>query len=304
MAEICSCETIMGNTGVPTCYSALKLGKGIFMTPTFANDGTKNVIDTTDTLNDAYFTALINNADPSKRLYPLQKLNAVASERADPTYDTRSDGGNAFVKDGIRSYSFEIWEGGARLKKELDKGRCREFSFYIFNEGQLIGMDLTDEQLELAPIRIAKDSLVVSYMFPDDSKVEKINVKFQFNQSENDGNLSFVEVESDVDLTGYRGLLDIYSTVSNIAATGFKVKLKNKYGPANVVSADSGLIITDFSLYNLTNSAAVTISAVTEVSDGEYDFTIPSTVGKTLRLTPTKTGRDYKAVVSNTFITP
>ena len=77
MAEICSCETVMGNTGLPSCYKALTLATGIFMTPTYGNDGTKNVIDTTDTIDDAYILAAINNADQSKRWFPLQKLNAV-----------------------------------------------------------------------------------------------------------------------------------------------------------------------------------------------------------------------------------
>ena len=229
MAEICSCETVMGNTGLPSCYKALTLATGIFMTPTYGNDGTKNVIDTTDTIDDAYILAAINNADQSKRWFPLQKLNAVTSERAEPTYDTRSDGGNAFVKQGIRSFNFEIWEGGARFKKMLDKGRCREFSFFIINEGRIIGLDLTDEQLELAPIRIAKDSLVVNYLFATDTTVEKVSVSFQFDQRENDGNLSYVEVADDADLTGYRGLLDIYSTIVANTLTTITIKLFNKY---------------------------------------------------------------------------
>jgi len=53
MAEICSCETVMGNTGLPSCYKALTLASGIFMTPTYANDGTKNVITTSVAVDDA-----------------------------------------------------------------------------------------------------------------------------------------------------------------------------------------------------------------------------------------------------------
>lgn len=303
MAEICSCETVMGNTGLPSCYKALTLATGIFMTPTYANDGTKNVIDTTDTIDDAYILAAINNADQSKRWFPLQKLNAVTSERAEPTFDTRSDGGQAFVKQGIRNFSFEIWEGGARFKKQLDKGRCREFSFFIINEGRIIGLDLTDEQLELAPIRIAKDSLVVNYLFATDTTVEKVSVSFQFDQRENDGNLSYVEVEDDADLTGYRGLLDIYSEIVQNTLTTVTVKLFNKYGAANNKNVLTGLVAGDFALYNVTDSAAVTVGSVVESPEGTYLISFTAqTANDVLRITPTKAGYDFTAVIALTTV--
>lgn len=303
MAEICSCETVMGNTGLPSCYKALTLASGIFMTPTYANDGTKNVIDTTDTINDAYILAAINNADQSKRWFPLQKLNAVTSERAEPNFDTRTDGGQAFVKQGIRNFSFEIWEGGSRFKKMLDKGRCREFSFFIINEGRIVGLDLTDEQLELAPIRIAKDSLVVNYLFASDTTVEKVAVTFQFDQRENDGNLSYIEVADDADLTGYRGLLDIYSEIVQNTLTTITVKLFNKYGAANNKNVLTGLVAGDFALYNVTDSAAVTVSSCVESPEGTYLLTFTAqTESDVVRITPTKAGYDFTSVIANTTI--
>ena len=306
MAEICSCETVMGNTGLPSCYKALTLASGIFMTPTYANDGTKNVITTSVAVNDAFITAKINNADQSKRWFPLQKLNAVASERAEPTFDTRSDGGQAFVKQGIRNFSFEVWEGGARFKKQLDKGRCREFSFFIINDGRVIGLDLTDEQLELAPIRIAKDSLVVNYLFATDTTVEKVGVSFQFDQRENDGNLSYVEVADDADLTGYRGLFDIYSTIVSNTLTTITIKLFNKYGAANNKSGLTGLIAGDFALMDITSSpTAITVSSCDESSvvEGQYVLTFTAqTESDVVRITPTKAGYDFTAVIANTTI--
>ncbi|MEB3151461.1 MAG: hypothetical protein VKL60_20895 [Sphaerospermopsis sp.] len=303
MAEICSCETVMGNTGLPSCYKALKVATGIFMTPTYANDGTKNVIDVTDTIDDAYITAAINNADQSKRWYPLQKPNNVTSERAEPVFDTRSDGGRAKVKDGIRTFNFELWEGGARLKKMIDKGGCRDFSFFIINEGRIIGLDLTDEQLELAPIRIAKDSLVANYLMATDTTVEKIAISLQFDQRENDGNLSYVEVADDADLTGYRGLLDIYSEIVQNTLTTITVKLFNKYGAANNKNVLTGLVAADFALYNVTDSAAVTVSSCVENPEGSYLLTFTAqTANDVLRITPTKAGYDFTAVIALTSI--
>jgi hypothetical protein len=274
------------------------------MTPTYANDGTKNVIDTTDTIDDAYILAAINNADPSKRWYPLQKINNVTSERAEPTFDTRSDGGRAKVKDGIRTFNFEIWEGGARLKKMIDKGGCREFSFFIINEGRIIGLDATDQQLELTPIRIAKDSMVVNYLIATDTTVEKIAVSLQFDQRENDGSLSYVNVADDADLTDYKGLLDIYSEIVANTLTTITIKLFNKYGPANNKNVLTGLVAGDFALMDITGSpTAITVSSCAESPDGTYLLTFTAqTESDVVRITPTKTGYDFTAVIANTTI--
>lgn len=304
MSVICSCDTIMGNTGYPSCLDVLKVGKGVFFVPTYDSTGARNFIDATDTLNDAYFEALISNVDKTKRFYPLQKMKTIASTRAEDVVETFSDGTRRKLKDGIRDFSFDIIEGGAQLKKQLDSGACTDMSFYIFNAGQLIGMDLTGERLELHPIKIGKDSLSVSYIFSDDAVGEKLNVSFQFDQDEYDGNLALVTAEEDVVFTEYRGLIDIYATYSSITATGFTAKLQTRYGALNSSRADKGLLIGDFALYNITDSTSITITSVTEVSDGVYNFVIPSTVAKTLRLTPTATGRDYAAVVAKTFVTP
>lgn len=64
---ICNCASNgMNNTGyacVPIFYST----KMIMLVPTYKSDGTKNYIASTDTLNQAYFDAKINNADAAQR---------------------------------------------------------------------------------------------------------------------------------------------------------------------------------------------------------------------------------------------
>ena len=307
MSAICSCDTVIGNVGLPGCYKGATVPKGVFLVPQFANDGTKNEIDATDTIDDAYILAMVRNVDPSKRWYPLQDIKNVTTDRADPVYDTAGDGSKAFVKDGIRTYSFESWKGGARLKKQLDKARCTEFGFYTIEDGRINGIDLTDERLILSPIRIATDSLVIKYVAPTDSLKEKLLVTFDLDQREDDGNFSYIEVEDDADLTGYRGLLDIFSEISNKSTTGFKARLFNKYIAMNdeTGGALEGLVAGDFALHNVTDSSAVTITTAVEAPAGVYTFTFSAqTSADVLRLTPTKAGYDFAEVVTNTIVVP
>jgi hypothetical protein len=294
----------MGNTGSPSCIQALNIGKGVFFVPTYDSTGVRNFIDVTDTLDDAYFAALISNADKTKRFYPLQKAKALTTARAEDVVQTAPSGERRKLKDGIRDFSFQIWEGGAPLKKQLDSGACTDMSFYIFNNGQLIGMDLTGEGEKLHPIRIAKDSLSIPYGFTTDGEGETVTISFQFDQDEYDGNLSFVTPDDDVVFTEYKGLIDIYSKVTAITTTGFTVELFSKHNALNNRNKDKGKEIGDFVLYNITNSTAITVTSVTETENGKYVFVIPTSASKTLRLTPSGTGRDYAKVIANTFVTP
>lgn len=301
MSAICSCNMVIGNTGLPGCSLGASVTKGVFLVPQFANDGTKNEIDVSVAINDAYILAKVRHADASKRWYPIQDIKNVTTDRADPVYDTASDGTKHFVKEGIRTFSFESYKGGSRLKKQIDKARCRDFAYFAIEDGRINGIDLTDSQLILSPIRIGSASLVVKYISPTDAIKEKLLVSFDIDQRELDSNMSFIEVADDADLTGYRGLLDIHSTIVATHATSIKVSLFNKFGAANNKNVLSGLLAADFALYNTTTSAAVTVISSVESPDGTYLLTFASqTVGNVVRITPTKAGYDFTAVVALT----
>jgi len=63
------------------------------------------------------------------------------------------------------------------------------------------------------------------------------------------------------------------SQVGTGTTTGFSAKLTLDYGNAKTKLPISGLVAGDFVLYNVTDSAAVTISTCTESPDGTYAFT-------------------------------
>jgi len=300
--EICSCESIMGNLGVPKCYAELGLASGIIFVSKYANDGTKNVVDITDTLDMVYFEAKVSHADPSKRWYFLPKLEEFATTRAEPVIEESSSGRKRKVKDGARDVTFQKWEGGAQLKAQLDKGGCSELSFFAYTSKMLIGMEKVAN--EMAPIDIESGSFFVNYFYPTTANRERLDITLQFSQDEYDGALSFITPESDVLFTELRSPIDIYSTVSAITTTGFTVKMFTKYGALNDRGKDAGLVLADFVVFNTTDSAVITATSVTETVDGTYVFVIPATVSKTIRLTPSAEGRDYANVVANTFVTP
>lgn len=302
---LCKCGTSGGNLGVKSCYEAFGVGVGVFLLQTFKADGTRNSIPAATDVDDAFISAKVNNADLAQRWYPLQNIKAITSERADDVTEEAPDGSLTYIKDGVRPYGFYVLKGGAQLKKNVDKSRCKDYSFFIITkDNQLIGMDLTGGTA-LFPIRIEPSTLAAKLALTTDTTAEKVNISFQFDQREDDGNLSALDVNEDASLTGYNGLLDIKSTASTITTTGFKLALNDYFGPLNGKGKLTGLISADFALYNVNDSAAVVATSVTEGPDGTYTFVFAAQgTGEKIRVTPTKDGYDFSAVVANLVAIP
>jgi hypothetical protein len=299
---LCKCSDGLSNTGMPTCLATLPLPDGLYVVNTFDSDGNRNSIEAGTSIDDEYVLDKINEADKSKRWYPVQKLTNLTSERADPIIDEASNGVKSFVKEGVRPFSFELRKGGVSAVKFLKKTRCSEFSVFLVKGSTIIGMDLNDDNTALYPIRIEQNTFTVKYVFATDTTVEKVSVTFDFDSRENDELLSYIEAE--VDLSNYNGLLDINSTiVGTPSLTSFVVKLTTNYGGLGTKDVLSGLEVGDFSLYRTNNTpGSVSISSVTEDPDGTYTFTIPTgTDGDILRLTPSKVGYDFTSVINKTI---
>lgn len=304
MAKICSCSTGLGNTGLPNCYKPLTVPRGMFMVQTYDSTGAPNYIDFDDVIDDAYVLGKINETDTSKRWYPLQGIEAVASERGEPTYDTAPSGRKEFVKQGVRPFAFEIWDGGATLGKSLETGRCRQVSFFLIDsEGKLIGMDADEDGTKLYPIKAQKNSMVVSYSMASDTVVEKLKVSFDWDLLERDVLLSYMEAEAGVSLGGYSGLVDVDITyVGTTTPTTIVAKLYTNYGGLNERNLCTGLVIGDFTVNRLNNTPAeVTISAVSE-ENGVYTIVLSAsqTDGDILQVTASKNGYDFAKLTTKT----
>lgn len=305
--KTCECNESLGNTGEAGCQPIFKVTKKIILVPTFDSTGARNKITVATPLTQIAFDDLINQADATKRWYPLPLLENVTGERAESSFETAPSGRKAFVKQGTRSFSAEIWEESAAYKQQLDSVRCNNTSvFFIDSEGNIRGIiDGTDDSI-LYPVKIDNNSFDAKLVMGTDTTIEKLMISFDYDQTEDDGSLRLIAAgDIGAELLDGSGLLDISSTITNISTTGFKAKLTTKYGSLANKVVDSGLVIGDFALYNVTDSATVVISTMTESPKGTYAFTYTAqTSGDVLRLTPSKDGRDYTPVVANTILTP
>ena len=301
--ELCSCADGLGNTGLPSNdNSRIKIPVAMYRMQTYDSTGAKNRVAGNTTVTQNYLDARLNDVDVSKRWFPIMDITSVTTTRSEDVTVTLSNGVKEFIKEGVRTFPFEIG-GGPTIAKQLKQGRCTEFSFFLVDEcNKLIGMDLGDTYL--TPIRAAKGTFSVGYNFASDAPVrESIPITFDWHAKEKDELLAFLEATAD--LADARGLLDISSTVTSITTTGFTIKLTDKFGPVGDKGVLTGLLVGNFALHNITDNLSVTITSVTEGVAGTYVFVIPAQgTTEQLRLTPTKNGFDFSQVIENTISIP
>lgn len=315
--KVCDCGAGLSNTG-NGCSPIMKTAKMLIAVPIYDNDGTRNGITLADTLNQAYFDALINQIDVSKRWFPYPQMKNVEDVRGDNKTETFKDQSQLFVSEGIRS--FKAWIVGLDattvIKGKIEAGRCVKMGFFIIDlDGNLIG-NISADGLTLYPIRIDENSLAAKFMKSSDDELQKIELTFNFNSTEKDENLKMITCAElgDVQLLDLVGLLDVCATITNITQTGFTATLETEFGSALNKVKDEGLESADFvssvtavvsKIRNSTDAADVAITSVTESAPGVYDFVIPSQdIGDTLILKPLKSGREYTCVVDAPFVIP
>jgi hypothetical protein len=282
------------NTGVPDCKTLMAVAKRTIFVPTYDSTGVRNKIAAGDTLDAAYFTALINQADKTKRWYPLPEIVNVEDARAEPIMETLADGKKILVSDGPRAFKALMIKQPTQLKAKLDQWRCLGVSaYFVDKEGNLIG---STDGTDFYPIIIDNDTLFANLIKTTDTTTQKIELSFEFGSTEDDGDLRIItETEAGTNLLLLEGLLDVnMSAAASISTTTFKTTLTFDYGTFKTPDKLTGMIATDFALYNVTDAATVSIGSCVESPDGTYTFTYTAqTSADVLRLTPSVNGFEF-----------
>jgi hypothetical protein len=300
----CKCNLSLGNTGQPNCEPVANATKKIIVVPYFDSLGNINSIDTTATLNKAFFDALTNQVDGSKRWFPLPQIKNVTDEKGDSVFETFEDATMSFIREGVRTFKGIMPKQTPTFLGKIKNYRCSEVGvFLVDKDGNLIGSSIVAGKMN--PIRIDAATWNAVLVKGTDTTIQKIMLGFQFHLDELDENLNMIlSSEIGISVISLTGLLDVYATATGISTTGFTAKLTTDYGSPITPIKVKGLIITDFALFNVSTSAAITITSVVE-NAGVYTFVFPAQAsGNILRLTPTKAGFDFSNVVTTVIAVP
>lgn len=280
--KTCDCENNgLGNLGAPSCQLIAGVTGSMFLVPTFKSDGTPNYIDlTSDVLNQAYFEGKLYNADPSLRWQWIPTLDSVTNERAESLVQELDSGKKIRIRQGIKAFSGDIYGMSYTYLGKLKLAGCSDASaFPVDLGGNMIGRR-SDDQTKFYPIRIDKPSYDPIYVEPTDTTAARINLAFDWHQSELDECLKIISAsEITADFLTLRSVIDANlkeDASVTASATAIGVDVSMDYGTAFTNKAIQGLTAADFVV--VSGGTANTPDTVTETSPGKYafDFTTDS----------------------------
>jgi hypothetical protein len=292
MAIGCNCNIGLSNTGRPNCVPLFSVVSSLIAVPMFANDGTANGIDLNAPL--PTWADLVNEADASKRWFPIPAFENVEMPKADSQFEEANSGRMVFLRQGKRSFAGELWadDSTPTFLGKLQANRCVDFGVYIVDiNGNLIGSQIGDV---LYPIQVDNPSWDPKFAFATDSTTQKIMLGFDFDRLFDESTMYMITPsEAGVDFTTLKGLIDVnILNVVEVAATSITFDAKFDYGTALNKLLFKGATVSDFELYNNSTSSVVTISSVAEnlPLEGNYTLSYAFVSGDSYTLSVVKAG--------------
>lgn len=293
----CSCDEKGANTGAPGSQDQISTAEKLIFVHRKADDGTVNHIANTDTLDQAYIDARLNDVDKSKRWYPVPVFTNPNDDREDPNYQEFDDGTRGITRLGRRTWSGILLDHSSRYLSKMESWACQDFSVYEIDHcGNLTG-NISDGT-KLFPNRVNASSFAAILKKGTQSELGGIKTSFDFKKTLKDKNLRMIKGSAIVpNLLEIDGLQDVTVAISNITTTGFRAALTlpfDGFGITDPAAISWGL--ADFNLYNTTTTSSISITSVTETDpgvSGVYDFVMPAqTSADVLRLRSSKNGFD------------
>ena len=267
---LCDCNLTLANTGANKCTPVFGVGVIPILVPLVAADGTPNRIDlSTYTGDQSFWDGLTQNADRTKRYYPLPKVKNVEDVRGDAVFETFDDGSNEFVRQGTRTYQAELTGKKIQALGNLESGGCAEGLGVLFVDDckQLIANRNGDFA---EPIPIDSNTWQVTLVKPTGSTVAKLQLNFEFDSLAKDSDLGILESSASIiDLSTLKGLSDMKPTFGAITATDAVISLETKTLSLIGVPIE-GIAITDWVLFNASTQSSVTVSGSSETVAGTY----------------------------------
>ena len=146
---MCTCKQGIANTGTPNCSTSIEVPVKLFVQSLYDSEGNKNMIDLSvindpSDLDNAFFSAMINDSDKSKRLFPLPKMKNVENTRGENRLETFKDGSKLYIGQGTRTFKALIVgkEATPQLAGKLESLRCTDFGIYMAGQtGSFIGSE-------------------------------------------------------------------------------------------------------------------------------------------------------------------
>ena len=290
MALGCNCDMGLSNTGLPSCLPIQSVTSSLIMVPLKSDTGVLNGIDLSASV--PVWTDLTNEADDSKRWFPLPSFENVELPKADSLFEEANSGIKAFLRQGVRSFSGELWadDSSPTLLSKLQNNRCVDFGIFMVDvAGNLIG---SKKDGFLYPIPVDNPSFDPKLMFATDSTCSKIMIGFDWERTFDEGTLYMITPEeSGINMNDLTGLMDVnFNDLTQVANTSITFDAELDYGTAYNPIMVKGLVTADWKVEDASGVNLPIVSVENTPLEGNYTLTGSFVTGVTYIVAINKAG--------------
>jgi hypothetical protein len=248
--------------------------KRIILVPFYDSSGDENSIADSDSVTKSALQAKCQAANVRNRYYPLPNFKNLEHTPGEAKFFDWDDAEQVYLSTGVdkvKAFLENVDAGPALAKKLMTGWNGSKFGIFCIDEANNFIYMLDSAGTIVKPIPIAGGSFHAKFIPAKADAPCMVEVSFSFDKSMDWGDLRYIQAE-DLDFRGtdyddLSGLYDVTITTSAPATTGFTALIKTDYAiPV------TGLTKDDMYLYNVTDSAVVTITSATEstTTPGSY----------------------------------
>jgi hypothetical protein len=243
------------------------------MVPLKSDTGVLNGIDLSASV--PVWTDLTNEQDDSKRWFPLPSFENVELPKADSLFEEANSGRKAFLRQGVRSFSGELWadDSSPTLLSKLQNNRCVDFGIFMVDvAGNLIG---SKKDGYLYPIPVDNPSFDPKLMFATDSTCSKIMIGFDWERTFDEGTLYMITPEeSGINMNDLTGLMDVnFNDLTQVQNTSITFDAELDYGTAYTPISVKGLVTADWKVADASGVSLAVTSFENIPLEGNYTLT-------------------------------
>mgnify|MGYP003644213255 CR=1 FL=1 len=247
------------NLGTDTCIT--QAGKVVRFGRTSLKDstGAYNKIAEGTVVDKAFWDALVQNIDVTKRVHVSPLIKEFASEAPEKKYKEYPDGTKYELADGPRTITGTFPEVPFRFIKYLQSSACSSDGMWLLTDkGNYIGYD-RDGSGDSFPIPFKV--LVGMGYFETSDDIQNVKFSLDIPNEVQDANL--FPTSATADLVNTNGLVQIEMKASAPSSTGYTIS-------PNVYGLDyTALLSTDISGYDETADAVIAVTSITRTG-GNY----------------------------------
>ena len=287
----CNCDSGLFNLQSADCLAKPSIIRKFAFVEYYKSDGTVNGIDLNSAFGETEIDALLAQTNPKLRWFLSDEISNFVTERADPNTET-IDNVNYILSQGIRTMSGDFLASSTELAKKINSNNCVTMGVFLIDDNnQIAGIHSRDGFLD--PIKLEKNAFG-KVVFATESNIFKVSYSSTWGKNVLDGNLKVLATS--VEFDSKKGLIDVSSSATSAAVTSLTASYAINNGSANGIPL-TGLVSGDFTVYNETADASVTITTAVEDPDGTYLLSFTAqTAADVLRVSATKAGFDIATV--------